>query len=109
MRMITASHTTSGERSIPDIGGRRLRIGPRTGSVIRHARRVTGLVGYGLTHENTTRMMITTRNASSTKIRRPTIRDISSGRPRHKQDLAQPQHRASFFNRSLEISAHSHG
>src|SRR2546426_8957391 len=63
IRRYAPSMTTIGERSKPDIGGSHRRMGARTGSVIRYARRVTALVGYGLIHEKTIRTNITMMNA----------------------------------------------
>src|SRR5438046_5237034 len=121
MRMITTSQTTRGERSIPDSGGSRRRIGARIGSVTWKARRDTGLVGYGLNHENTIRIRTTMRKACSTRTRRPAIADNRSAPPavvrppphkwggaRPEEDLAQSKHGAAGDDGSLEVSAHTH-
>src|SRR6266550_1165570 len=76
MRMIATSHTTSGERSMPDIGGNLRRIGASTGSVSWNASRETALVGYGLIQENTMRTRTTTRKAWSRKTSRLTMNAI---------------------------------
>src|SRR5207245_2507153 len=68
IRMSAATQTTSGERSMPDMSGRRRRMGPRMGSVTCQKIRVTLFVGYGLIHERMTRMKMMRMNAWSRKM-----------------------------------------
>src|SRR6266567_6769644 len=92
IRKYATSDTTSGERSSPDTGGRRRRIGARKGSVIVQAKRDTALVGCGLTNEKAILTNRTTMNAYRTTISREARALMfleSSGRTRPEQHLTQ--------------------
>jgi hypothetical protein len=89
------------------------------GSVTWNAKRDTGLVGNGLTHEKATRTSITMMKTYRARLSNPANDPkrltlfmcpvaTSSLRAGPKQDLTQAQHRASGRQGRLEIAAHTH-